>query len=539
MLNRNPTSNTIRDVYRTLFRHWRKSAAFFFVVVVGVALFTFLSPKEYRSEGKLFVRLGRENATLDPTATLSQTPIVAIPQSRETEINSVVEILLSRALLEKVVDGLGPAVVLNSVEPSNSTDDATVAEQSGGWIHQAGTQIGDVVAQAKGLLGQLGSSAGLDDRERAILLLAKGIKVEAAKKSNVIQVTYQGPTPTQCQSVVAKLIDSYLDEHLRLNRAHGSHQFFADQTNRLREELSQKEAALRDLKNQTGLASPAAQRQLLVARIGRLEDDLLHAESARAVAEAKVRDLREKLTSLPESQVTTETSGFANEGTDRMREQFYALRVREKEAQAKYTEDHPKMLLIRDQIATARAVLDDEERGRKQVTKEPGRLHHQAEVALLGEEPALASLQSHTEKLQTQLAEVRKELAALNENEMQFAALQREVDLLEADYRKYSANLEQARIDQQLEVQRMSNIGIVQPASLEPRPVRPRKLLNLLLGMGVGLFGALALPLALEQLSGSPTVPEPVARRSPTPVVARVPRLSARSLTGQARRVPR
>lgn len=538
MLSRNSTGNTLQDVRRTLSRHWRQSVTFFLVVVTGVALFTLLSPKEYRSEGKLFVRLGRENATLDQTVTLSQTPIVAIPQSRENEINSVVEILESRALLEKIVDGLGPAVVLNSVEPGNSSDNAT-DEQAGGWIRQAGVQFGEVVARAKGLLSQFGSNAGLDDRERAILLLAKNLKIEAAKKSSVIQVSYQGPTPTQCQSVVAKLIDAYLDEHLRLNRARGSHQFFADQTNRLREELSHKEIELRDLKNQTGLASPVAQRQLLVARIGRLEDDLLSAESARAVAEAKVRDLREKLTSLPDSQVTIETTGFANEGTDRMREQFYALQVREKEAQAKYTEDHPKMVLIRDQIATARSVLDEEERGRKQVTKEPGRLHHQAQVALLGEEPALASLQSHAKKLQTQLAELHKELATLNENEMRFATLQREVDLLEADYRKYSTNLEQARIDQQLDVQRMSNIGIVQPASFEPRPVRPRKLLNLLLGMGVGLFGALALPLALEQLGSSPTAAEPVTRRSQTPIVARVPQMSSRPLTGHTRRVPR
>ena len=293
--------------------------------------------------------------------------------------------------------------------------------------------------------------------------------------------------------MVAKLIDSYLDEHLRLNRTRGSHEFFADQTRRLREELSRKEGDLRDLKNKTGLASPADQRQMMVARIGRLEDELLHAEAARAVARAKVRELREKLASLPDTEVTNETSGFGNEGTDRMRDQFYALQVREKEAQAKYTDDHPKMRQIREQIAAARSVLDEEERGRRQVTKEPSRLHHQAELALLGEEPALASLEAQADQMRAQLAVVRKELTTLNENELRLAALQRDVDLLEADYRKYSANLEQARIDQQLEAQRMSNISIAQPASYEPRPVRPRTTLNLLLGLCAGALGGLAL----------------------------------------------
>ena len=76
------------------------------------------------------------------------------------------------------------------------------------------------------------------------------------------------------------------------------------------------------------------------------------------------------------------------------------------------------------------------------------------------------------------------------------AATQREVDLIETDYRKYSANLEQARIDQQLEIERMSNVSVVQPASYEPRPVRPRVALNLLLGLFAGALGGLALPLA-------------------------------------------
>ena len=101
------------DVFQSLFRHRRKSALFFAAVVAGTVLVTLLWPKEYRSTGKLFVRLGRENATLDATATLGENPIVAVPPSRENEINSVVEILQSRALLEKVVDALGPAFVLN------------------------------------------------------------------------------------------------------------------------------------------------------------------------------------------------------------------------------------------------------------------------------------------------------------------------------------------------------------------------------------------------------------------------------------------
>jgi len=527
MTETKPFVDTLRGVLHAFFRHKGKAIAFFVIVVVGVALLTFLMPEEFRSEGKLFVRLGRENATLDPTVTLGPNPIVAVPLSRESEINSVVEILQSRALLEKVVDALGPQTVLNSSKQEAAPNGA--GQEAGSWI-------GQTFSAGKHLLRQLSSTAGLDERERAVIEISKHIKVEAAKKSNVIDITYQGPTPKLSQSVVAALIDTYLDEHVRLNRTHGSHKFLADQTQRLQKELTRRELELRDLKDKTGLASPDVQRKLLVARIGRIEDELLHTQTARAVAKAKVGELRRKLTSLPNTQVARETSGFSNEGTDRMREQFYALQVREKEAQAKYTDNHPKMRQIHEQIAASHVILEQEEETRRQITKEPGRLHHQAQSALLSELPLLASLDAQTARLQSQLTTVRGELVELNKNEMRFSAIQREVDLLEADYRKYAANLEQTRIDQQREIQQMSNISVAQAASFEPRPVRPRKLLNLLLGVCVGAFGGLALPLVLEQFDDSLQTSDDIEGHLDLPTLATIPRLKPKQLVVNGRK---
>lgn len=473
-----------RNIISVFLRH-RNKAVLVFTAIVGVTvLYIAFAPRRYRSEGKLFVRLGRENATLDPTATLGQSPIVAIPQSRDNEINSVVEMLQSRVFLEKVVDALGASKV-----------------------------------------------ADTEDRERAVAHVGKRLKVEAAKKSSVIEITYQGSSPKLCQQVVRQLTTSYLEEHARLNRPQGSCEFFREQTDRLRTDLAHREGELRDLKNATGLASPAVRRQQIVSRIARIEDELLHVETARSVAEAKVADLRNKLASLPTTQVTNETSGFGNEGTDRMRDQFYALQVREKEAQSRYTEDHPKMRQIRDQISAARTVLEREEKNRKQVTQEPNRLSQQAQAALLVEEPMLASLQAQSAELKSQFAAVRLELTRLNEDELRIAAVQRDVDLLENDYRKYAANLEQARIDQRLENQRMSNISVVQPASYEAKPIYPRKAISLLLGFLTAGFGAVATVLLCDQLDPSLRNAAAIEKSLQLPTLATIPRLKRRDLT--------
>ena len=98
----------------------------------------------------------------------------------------------------------------------------------------------------------------------------------------------------------------------------------------------------------------------------------------------------------------------------------------------------------------------------------------------------MASLNARTRELRSQLSVARDELKIFNENELQVARLEREVEMLDGEYRKYSASLEQARIDQALEFERMSNINVAQEATCEAMPVSPRPKMNLLLGLGSG-----------------------------------------------------
>src|SRR5207249_3151700 len=108
---------SLRDLAPVVSRHRRKMGLFFLAVMAAVTVYVLYCPRIYRSQAKLFVRLGRENSTLDPTATVGQAPVVAVPQSRENELNTVIEIINSRVLLEKVVDSMGTQAILYGREP--------------------------------------------------------------------------------------------------------------------------------------------------------------------------------------------------------------------------------------------------------------------------------------------------------------------------------------------------------------------------------------------------------------------------------------
>jgi polysaccharide biosynthesis protein PslE len=490
-----PTSSP-REFVRMLTRHRRKMVIFSGVVLALVAAFTLLTPRAYRSQAKLFVRLGRENVTLDPTATFGQAPVVAIPQSRENEINSVVEILRSRSLLDAVVDRVGPGALLG--EGGLKEPDPARVEPDEKAPRVARTP----------------------QEDNARRKLARQLTVEAVKKSNVILISYDGPSPEVAEAVVACLVRLYLDQHGRLNRTPGAHKFLTEQTEQARAELLKAESRLRDLQAETGLFSPDAQKQIVVTRLGRLEDELLQAGAALAAAEAELAQLRAKLAALPETHVTARTTGVPNEATDNMRGQLYALELKELDLLSRHTEKHPEVQLIRQQVAAAREILDREQRAREQVTTGPNRVQEEARLAVLKQEPVVAALRARSESLRAQLEDERRGLKTLNAHGLRLAEQQRTVDLQSSLYRRHAENLAQTQTDRAMEAEKISNLSVAQPASFDAEPVRPRRMLNLIAGLVLALSGSLALAWLAESWD-RPAIPaEPAAPSFREPALA-------------------
>jgi polysaccharide biosynthesis protein PslE len=515
---------------QAIWRHKGKALACFVCVVGIAAVATLFWPKTYRSEGKLLVRLGRENMALDPTATLGATSVLAVQQTRENEINSIIEVIHSRVLIDKIVDAIGPEVILDTEPFRESPNDYAPGQRDISGVQKASYESSMEMVAAPREIGSDASSSGGAIRAAAIRRLIKSLNVEAARKSDVILITYDAPSPELAQGVVSRMIAFFLDEHIRLNRTPGAQAFLSKQTSDIRERLQAKENELRKLQDDTGLAEPQGQRTIVVNRIGRLEDDLLQVSTALSSAEAEVKQLKEQLESLPENQVTEQTVGMSNEAADGMRQQLYALQIREQELATKFTNDHPQLEQVRRQIAEAQVVLDHEQGSRTQTKTGPSKPYEAIKVQLLKAEPELAALRAKSERLQNQLKAETAARDKLNSDELQIARLQREVQLEEANYRKYSDSLEQARIDHAMAEGGKSNVSIVQPATFDLKPVKPNILMNLAAGVVLGALGGLGLALVAESKDDSIRHGDDLERYLDLPTLATLPRLHARQL---------
>jgi uncharacterized protein involved in exopolysaccharide biosynthesis len=117
----------------------------------------------------------------------------------------------------------------------------------------------------------------------------------------------------------------------------------------------------------------------------------------------------------------------------------------------------------------------------------------------------VASLQSSYDLLAEQAACLSEELKTVNSQAFQVNELERQLAILEASYLKHSEKLEEARIDDALESERITSLNVVQPATFESKPVSPKRSMTLLGAIVIAGFGGLVIVVWSEYLQ--PTLP--------------------------------
>ncbi len=467
MIRQDKNVATTLDLFQILANQKRPIVWTFCLIMLVVIAVTFLGPKTYTSEAKLFVRLGRESVGLDPTTTAVTDQVVMVHESREYEINSVFELLKSRAVFANVVKAVGPEVVLGR----GTVDDN---------VHTAG------------MSASLNLFAPYSIEDAAIKRLGKDLNIAVIKKSNVINLSYEAETPELARDVVATVIEQARDSHARVNRTEGSQDFFEVQSSQLREKVEGLEQALRDLKNSAGIANLPSQRELRLQQIANLQNTLLETEATLSASTAQMQSQQAALKRTPEIITTSQITGMPHSALDAMRDQFFSLQVREKELLSKYDAGHPLAVAMHQQVAALQAVIDKEP-VKPQVAQGVNPVHQDVQLAYLKAESTVAARQAQAKILRVQISQAQQELTRLNNQEVDIARLEREIELETANYKKYSEHLEQARIDHELETQNISNLNVLQPPTYSITPTHPRRLLNL----GLGLVGALASSLAV------------------------------------------
>jgi len=332
-------------------------------------------------------------------------------------------------------------------------------------------------------------------RNVANFQFSQDLLVKAIKSSNALEVYFRHKKPFMAAKVTNTLVEFLKDKHLEVFGESRS-PLIADQLkmyeNRLRTSMDNL-AAFKDKYQITSL------KDQFWWIIGKRTD----IENTVKLEESKLEELRKKLAFLKNQTRKIDPDLY----TAIARQRLMELMQKETQLLGTYKEQSRPVTNIRNEIKTVRDELYRYE-GEKKDSGEWVSVEADIGPQIL----RIANIKQQKENLDRQLNELSSKSEELNK-------LEREISMQQVNYEAYLKKYEEARISEEMDKKKITNIQVIEEAAVPVTPVKAnqRKI------FGVGLFAALSfglgLALAFEYIPQGITTPESAKKRLHLPVL--------------------
>lgn len=468
---------SIKALIESVFRHRGKLVAYNLLVLLGVLALILWAPRKYGSEAKVWLKIGRQNTHLDPTAAMGTT-IGVQRTTQEDEIKSVLDVINSRGVIESVVDSLSPEVVLGD-------------EPLPGQEPKPASSLAPLI-KSLGTLNPFKQIDPIGPREEAVREIESELAVDAQRKSNVVSIRYAADDPRLAQAVVTNVLEAYKRRHNEIHQTKGSQKFFKEQRALLRNRVEQCANEVKAAKDKIGIASIAGQKAMLEEEMLAVERERLTTNQKLAESKALVKELESLIKSNPEY-VQAEERSVPNTGRDSLRGQLFTLQMERMKLEQTYSDDNPLVLAAQAREEKAASMLTEDDERRSETVTTLNKIHQDLALDLAKAKAGIAGQGAMLSTLEEQETGIRKRMAAVNQSEIDLAELERELRLAESNFLSYSEKYEDARVDEALNQSAISNIGIAQEPTYQEKPVSPALLLLLALGAAAMIGGSVAI----------------------------------------------
>jgi uncharacterized protein involved in exopolysaccharide biosynthesis len=469
----------LRDFLTIFFKHRAMILTIFSVVVVLVTIASFTASPVYEAKSSLLVKYGREYMNQSEVGT-SQ-PIMSMNQ--EGMINSEIQILRSPDLAKRVIE----TIKLGKIYP-------------------------DLLKNPSGNIQPL---------DIAVARFERQLKVGDVKKSSVIQVSFEHGNPRIASEVVTLLVDFFKEKHLQVFSTPQS-SFLEGQVTAFRKKLLESESEMQSFKQKNRVYSLDEQRTLLLKQRTDLASEMMAARNS-------IDELQQRLTTLRARTKSLTTSNALYTATERekiiveARNKLLALEISQQELLRKYKEDNKLVVENRKQIQLVKNFLSEQEADISKKVVTGNAVYQEAQKDAVKSEADLSAQRAKYATLKVQLGQLDGEIRNLDLREKEMQNLKRDMVTNEKNFQIYGDKMEEARIIDDMNRLKMANISVIQPASIPVAPVKPKKGLNIFLGMIFGTLSGIGFALFSERNSQGMVTPEIVERRLNLKVLATIP----------------
>ena len=467
-----------RDILTAFFRQKYIILGVFLVIFAGVIAWVNSEETLYEAQASVILKFGREHIVRPEVGTTQYSTF-----NDDNVVESEISIVTSQDLAKRVVAAIG----VHKIYPEYWSSPPKNPERA---VDAAGS------------------------------ILVGKLTAKQAGQSNVINISFLHQKPKMAATVVNTLIEFLKEKHLQIF-SDPKASFLTKQLQAYQEELEHSEGNLQAFKHKHNLSSPLVEQQ------SRLLDQRASLDSNYKDIKNKLQGLAGKIASL-DTQMKTILEKIpvatVEEGGDleKAKADLFALKREEQKLLTKYTETSFPVLNLRKEINLVEQFILAQQKSERAYTIASGKkaLYNTLESQRVGAVSEITTLEASAKVIGLQISDLDQKIQRLDELNKELIILERQRAADEQNYQLYLKKVEEAKVSEEMDRLKMSNISVVQPAQIPSMPAGRPKNLKLILGAIFGVLMGVGMGFVVEYLKGTYTRPDQAGHDLGLPVLA-------------------
>lgn len=273
------------------------------------------------------------------------------------------------------------------------------------------------------------------------------------------------------------------------------------------------EKQLTGFQQDNSLVVLAQQKDLTLQKTAEAKAKLLESEAAVNEATNRIKRIEQQLAATPKRIVTQSRSIPAQYSAERLNTMMVELQNRRTQLLTKFRHDDRLVREVDEQIRTTReALAKAESQTATEQATDLNPLRQTLETEYSRARLEQTGAQARRDTLAAQLRDYEGSLRKLEGDTTQHNDLQRQVKEAEENYQLYAKKREEARIADELDRQKITNVSIAEAPAVPQIPSSPNRPLNLVLGVFVAAFLSLGTVFSAEMLGDTIHTPRELKR---------------------------
>ncbi|WP_191488902.1 GumC family protein [Pseudomonas sp. FEN] len=471
---------SLRDVLRLFFIFKREVKITVLVTFIVILLGAFLLPNRYESTALLLVKPGRDTSTLP--IEISDRRASIIPSIQRDPILDEERILSGRPIAKQVAE--------------QYLDELSRVPPREGFIAALKSLLKSTAQSllelGRGVLQQLGLVEKQTPVERLAEQLLKHFTVTHATSSSVMEISFTWNDPQVAQTIVRSWIEQYEQERTHTLGRKSLYTFYEDESTATDKRILDYKKQIQAHLNELGAVSISERLSDISRNLNNLRGEHLNTLRTLAATQSALEQIKVQRDSL-QKEISVGRQMSLNPDRQDLQQRINAKQIERQEMLRTFKEGAPPVIAMDQAIANLQELLKSQSTVvQRSDNLAPNPLYTRLLNSFADQQVSLSRLQTQAAQQETQINQLEQDRRQALALEPEMDRLQRELDAAQKNFALYSSSTEKARIDRELDKSQISNIAVIEPATLNESRVFPKSLSMLLLAiplsLGVGLL---------------------------------------------------